>query len=82
MFVIAGVTGHVGSVAANLLIAQKQKIRVIVRNEKKGLSWSKSGAEVAIGDLNDEAFLTRAFKGAKGAFVLIPPDFTATDILA
>lgn len=82
MFVIAGVTGHVGSVAATELLAKGQKIKVIVRNADKGTVWSKAGAEVAVGKLEDEAFLTTAFKGAKGAFLLLPPDWTVTEVLA
>ena len=38
MYVIAGVTEHVGSVAAMELLAK------IVRDAKKGETWSKQGA--------------------------------------
>lgn len=82
MFVICGVTGHVGSVAANLLISKGQKIKVVIRNEAKATDWSKQGAEVAIGDLGNEAFLTTAFKGARGVFVLLPANWGWTNILA
>ncbi len=82
MYVIAGVTGHVGSVAAKELIAQGKKVKVLVRDAKKGTDWSHRGAEVAVGTLQDEAFLTTALKGAQGLFVLLPPNLAATDILA
>lgn len=82
MFVIAGVTGHVGSVAAKTLLEQGQKTKVLVRDEKKGTTWSKLKAEVAVGGLEDQSFLTTAFKGAKGAFVLLPPNWASTNILA
>ena len=48
MFVIAGVTGHVGSVAAKELLSKGQKIKVIVRDTAKGKDWSKAGAEVGV----------------------------------
>ena len=41
MFVIAGVTGHVGSVVAEKLLAKGQKVRVLVRDAGKGAAWSK-----------------------------------------
>lgn len=78
MYAIAGVSGHVGSVAAETLLAQGRPVRVIVRDAAKGASWKAKGAEVAVADLNDEVALTRAFAGATGAFVLLPPTQTAT----
>src|SRR6266853_1426646 len=44
MYVIAGVTEHVGSVAAKELLAKKKPLKVIVRDAKKGETWSKQGA--------------------------------------
>jgi uncharacterized protein YbjT (DUF2867 family) len=75
MFVVAGVTGHVGSVAAQELLSKGQKIKVIVRDPAKGSDWSKKGAEVAVGSLDDAGFLTTALKGASGFFTLLPPNY-------
>lgn len=36
MYVVAGVTGHVGSVAAEKLLAKGAKVKVIVRDPAKG----------------------------------------------
>lgn len=79
MFVVAGVTGHVGAVVAQELIEKNQRIKVIVRDANKGMSWSQRGAEVAVGSLDDAAFLTSALKGATGFFALLPPNYGATD---
>ena len=79
MYAIAGVTGHTGKVVAETLQAKGQPIRVIVRDEKKGTSWKERGAEVAVASVDDEAALARALGGAKGAYVLLPPDATTTD---
>ncbi len=79
MYVIAGVTGHVGSVVAEKLIAAGKKVKVIVRDAAKGASWSKRGAEVAVGGLEDASFLAGALKGASAFFVLLPPNYQATD---
>ena len=82
MYVIAGVTGHVGSAAAKELLAKKKPLMVIVRDAKKGEAWSKQGAQVAVGSLEDSAFLTQALNGADGFFVLTPPRFDVTDFFA
>ncbi|MBI2569841.1 MAG: NmrA family NAD(P)-binding protein [Candidatus Schekmanbacteria bacterium] len=82
MYVIAGVTGHVGSIVAEQLLAQGQKVRVVVRDEAKGATWSRKGAEVALGTLEDQAFLTSALGGAGGFFTLLPPSFVVSDFYA
>jgi len=79
MFVIAGASGHTGSVVASTLLAQGKKVRVIVRDEKKGTSWKARGAEVAIADLDDAAALGAALRGADGVYALVPPNYTAED---
>jgi uncharacterized protein YbjT (DUF2867 family) len=82
MFVIAGVTGHVGGAAAAELLARNQKIRVIVRDAAKAKEWSSRGAELAVGRLDDASFLAGALKGASGLFTLLPADFSAPNVLA
>jgi uncharacterized protein YbjT (DUF2867 family) len=79
MFVIAGVTGHVGGVAAQQLLAAKQPVKVIVRDAAKGKEWANKGAEVAVGALDDAQFLATTLKGAKGFFVLLPANYATTD---
>ncbi len=80
MYVVAGVTGRVGSVVAKDLLARHERIKVIVRNAEKGLWWSKQGAEVAVGSLSDAAFVTMALKGATRFFTLLPPNIHARDV--
>jgi uncharacterized protein YbjT (DUF2867 family) len=82
MFIIAGVTGHVGGVAARELLAAKQQVKVIVRDQAKGKEWAARGAEVAVGTLDDREFLTTTLNGAKGFFTLLPPNYAAPDFYA
>jgi uncharacterized protein YbjT (DUF2867 family) len=82
MFVVAGVSGHVGAVVAEQLLAKGQKVKVIVRDAKKGEAFAKKGAEVAVGSLEDAAFLAGALRGASGFFTLLPPNFGAADFYA
>ena len=82
MFVVLGVTGHTGSVVAETLLARKQPVRVVVRSADKGASWNAKGAEVAIASLDDVPALTKAFQGAVGLYLLVPPNYGATAWLA
>jgi uncharacterized protein YbjT (DUF2867 family) len=82
MFVISGVSGNTGSIVANALLEQGKKVRVIVRDAKKGEPWKARGADVAVATVDDEAALTKAFEGATGAYVLSPPDLGAKDFIA
>ena len=82
MYVIAGVSGNTGRVVADTLLAKGEKVRVIVRDAAKASDFAARGAEVAIADLNDEAAMTKALQGAKGAYLLIPPNTGATHFRA
>jgi uncharacterized protein YbjT (DUF2867 family) len=74
MFVVAGVTGNVGSVVARELLAAGEKVKVLVRDEKKGAEWVKKGAAMAVANLDDARALTAALQGAEGFFTLLPND--------
>lgn len=79
MLVITGATGHIGSKTTELLLARGEKVRVISRNAFHLQRYVDKGAEAFVGDLNDRAFLTRAFTGADAVFAMIPPDYSALD---
>ena len=79
MFVVAGVSGNTGKVVAEALLAEKLPVRVIVRSAEKGAPWKARGAEVAVAALDDVAALTKARDGARGAYLLLPPDMASSD---
>ena len=82
MFAVAGVTGHTGRAAAEELLRHGQPVRVIVRETAKGEPWKARGAEVAVASLDDTAALMRALIGVRGAYLLLPPAYSAPDLLA
>src|SRR6185503_15412896 len=57
------------------LLDQRENVRVIVRDAQKGAEWKQRGAELAVGSLDDAAFVASALKGADGFFVLLPPNY-------
>ncbi|VWC71874.1 NmrA family NAD(P)-binding protein [Burkholderia contaminans] len=80
MFVVTGVTGRTGAVAAQALIDAGVAVRVVVRDRAKAVRWAKQGAEVAVADLADAAALTRAFAGAHGAYLVKPPNYALANL--
>src|SRR4029453_18850040 len=82
MIAVAGVSGHTGRAVADALLTQGAAVRVIVRDEKKGAEWKARGAEVAVASLDDAEALARALRGAKGAYLLIPPASAAPALRA
>ncbi|MBK6687741.1 MAG: NmrA family NAD(P)-binding protein [Deltaproteobacteria bacterium] len=74
-YVVAGVSGNTGKVVADTLLAQGKKVRVVVRDAKKGEPWKARGAEVAVADLADAVALAKALQGGQAAYLLVPPSF-------
>jgi uncharacterized protein YbjT (DUF2867 family) len=82
MYAITGATGNIGSQVADILLSRGEKVRVIGRSAAGLQRFVDRGAEAAVGDLNDSAFVTSAFSGATAVFAMIPPDYTARDFRA
>jgi uncharacterized protein YbjT (DUF2867 family) len=82
MFVVLGATGYTGSAVVETLLARKQPVRVVVRSADKGASWKAKGAEVAVATYQDIEAMTKAFEGAKGVYLLVPPNYQAQAWLA
>ena len=78
-FVIAGVTGRVGSVVASEILSRGHQVRGISRDAARAERWCANGGEAAVGSLADAAFLSDALRGAQGFFVLLPEDPFAAD---
>jgi uncharacterized protein YbjT (DUF2867 family) len=81
-FVVAGVSGNTGSVVADTLLAAGEAVRVVVRDAAKGESYRQKGAEVAVADLSDAKALAAALRGARGAYLLLPPVVQSEDVVA
>lgn len=82
MYVITGATGNTGGVAAQRLLAQGQKVRVVGRSAERLQPLAKSGAEPYVADVADSDALARAFSGAKAVYLMIPPDVANSDVSA
>jgi len=77
-YVVAGATGRVGSVVANDLLDSGASVITIVRDASRAAGLDRKGASLAIGTLDDRAFLTDALRGAT-AFLALLPDNPVSD---
>ena len=82
MYVLLGSNGNITSKAAALLLAEGAEVRVVGRNAGSLAAIQAAGAQIAPGDIADAGFLSRAFAGATAVYTMIPPDYTAPDMLA
>ncbi|HTB75580.1 MAG TPA: NmrA family NAD(P)-binding protein [Polyangiaceae bacterium] len=80
MFVVLGASGHTGKVVAQTLLGQKMKVRVVLRDAAKEKTWRDAGADVVVADVDDGTALERAFSGAEGAYLLLPPNFSSNHV--
>jgi len=67
---------------ADILLRKGEKVRVIGRDAARLQQYVSRGAEAAVGDLQDTAFLTGAFRGVNAVFAMIPPNYTAPNFRA
>jgi uncharacterized protein YbjT (DUF2867 family) len=75
MYAVTGITGQVGGAVARTLMAQGENVRAVARDATKAAAWVERGCDLAIAEMSDASALARAFAGADGVFVLIPPIF-------
>ena len=73
MYVILGASGNTGSIIADSLLSNGKKVRVVGRDAGRLQRFVRQGAEALAGDVNDAAALTKAFSGARAAYLMLPP---------
>jgi uncharacterized protein YbjT (DUF2867 family) len=78
-YVVAGVTGRVGSTVASELLKHGERVTVIVRDEARGRDWARRGAEVASGSLIDRSFVSDVVRDTDGFFTLLPENVAPDD---
>jgi uncharacterized protein YbjT (DUF2867 family) len=73
MDVILGASGNTGSIIANFLLSKGEKVRVVGRDVGRLQGFVRKGAEAFTADVTDAAALTKAFSGARAAYLMLPP---------
>jgi uncharacterized protein YbjT (DUF2867 family) len=79
--ILTGAAGNITKPLAEKLLSQGHKVTVIGRNADHLKVLTDKGATAAVGSIEDEGFLKRAFKGADVVYTMIPvpplPDWVA-----
>ena len=73
MYVVLGSSGNTGSIIANFLLSKGEKVRVVGRDAGRLQRFMRKGAEAFTADVSDAAALTKAFDGARAAYLMLPP---------
>jgi uncharacterized protein YbjT (DUF2867 family) len=71
MILVTGATGKTGGAVAKELAAHNIPVRVLVRNADKATDLKDVGAEIAVGDMADEAAVREALKGCDKAVLIM-----------
>jgi uncharacterized protein YbjT (DUF2867 family) len=79
-FTVVGATGNIGHVLSETLLSRGHQVRAIGRDAKKLGALSSKGAKTVNAAVDDAKALAEAFRGADGAFLMIPPSYTAPDM--
>ena len=80
-YVVTGGAGNITKPLAEKLLAAGHEVTVIGRDAAKLQSLVEKGAKAAVGSVEDPSFLTTSFAGADAVYLMIPPNFGATDWL-
>jgi uncharacterized protein YbjT (DUF2867 family) len=73
VYAILGGGGNTGSIVANSLLSKGEKVRVLGRDAGRLQHFVRKGAEAFTADVTDAAALTKAFGGARAAYLMLPP---------
>jgi uncharacterized protein YbjT (DUF2867 family) len=73
MYLILGASGNTGSIIADSLLLKGEKVRVVGRDVGRLQHFVRKGAEAFMADMSDAAALTKAFSGARAAYLILPP---------
>ena len=76
------ITGSLGNVSQPLiekLVAKGHRVTVISNSPERAKAIEDLHAIAAIGSIEDEPFLIRAFTGADAVYCMIPPNYQTTD---
>jgi uncharacterized protein YbjT (DUF2867 family) len=79
MHVILGASGNTGSIIADFLLLKGEKVRVVGRDLGRLQGFVRKGAEALTAEISDAAALTKAFGGARAAYLILPPITTRED---
>lgn len=81
-YTITGSLGHISKPLVTKLISKGHKVTVITSKVDKTSEIEKLGAKAAVGSVTNKEFLNRAFFGSDAVYLMLPTDYSVTDLFA
>lgn len=78
-YVLTGSLGHISKPVAEKLIKAGHEVSIITSNAEKEAAINTLGATALTGNIEEQPFVTNAFKGADVVYLMIPPKWDVTD---
>lgn len=78
-YVITGSLGNTGKPITEGLLKAGHTVTVVTSKPENATKIEALGAKAAVGDVQDGAFVTKAFAGADAVYLMIPPKWDVTD---
>ena len=79
VYVILGASRNTGSIIVDSLLSKGEKVRVVGRDLGRLHRFVRQGAEAFTAYVSDAAALTKAFSGARAAYLMSPPPKSQED---
>src|SRR5262245_55222571 len=79
-FVITGAAGNISRPLALELVQAGHSVTVTGRNADHLKVLAEAGADIAVGSVEDPAFVRAAFAGADVVYTMCPPDITVKNL--
>ncbi|MEO5591141.1 MAG: NAD(P)H-binding protein [Chitinophagaceae bacterium] len=78
-YAITGSLGHISKPIVVALVKAGHEVTVITSSQNRVKDIESLGAKAAVGSIEDTAFLTKAFNGAKAVYSMVPPKYDVSD---
>lgn len=83
VYAVMGASGQIGHIVVEYLLKQGHQVKAIGRDQKKLALLQSKGAEIIpVEGFDEEAVLTKAFKGVDAVFGMIPPGYGLDNVAA
>lgn len=80
MIVITGATGRTGGAAVRGLLQNGAQVRLVGRDRKKLQPLLHKNTDLCAGNIEDTAWLSKAFAGATAVYLVVPEDTSQPDL--
>lgn len=80
--IVTGSLGNIGKPLAETLVQKGHMVTVVSHSPERQPEIEALGAGAAIGSVQDAGFVASTFVGADAVFVMVPPNFRVSDLMA